>query len=319
MGNKISTRNAYGEALVEIGADPKIVALDADVSTCTMSCLFHAQYSKRFHNVGIAEANMVGIAAGMATCGLKPFISTFAMFAAGRTFDQIRNSLAYPRLNVKVVGTHAGLTVGEDGATHQCLEDIALMRSIPGMTVICPADANETRAAVHALAAYEGPAYLRLGRSALEVITDFDGYAFQIGKSVQMRQGRDVTIISTGIMVAMSLKAAELLAAEGIEASVVNMHTIKPLDEAAVLEAAMQTGAIVTAEEHSVLGGLGAAVAELVSGICPVPVKRVGTQDTFGKSGNADELLTRYGLTPEQIASSARASVAMKSKRGEQQ
>lgn len=313
MSEKISTRNAYGEALAEAGAfNRDVVVLDADVSTCTMSCIFGGEYPDRFYNVGIAEANMVGIAAGMATCGLKPFVNAFAMFAAGRAFEQIRNSVAYPELNVKIVGTHAGLTVGEDGATHQCLEDLALMRSIPGMTVICPADANETRAAVKALVGYEGPAYLRLGRMALETVTDIDDYKFQIGKAVEMRSGSDVTIIATGIMVAMAIKTADELNKEGIKARVLNFHTIKPLDKAAIIKAARETGAIVTAEEHNVLGGLGSAVSEVVTENIPVPVLKVGTQDTFGRSGNADVLLKMYGLTLDNIAESARKAINAK-------
>ncbi|MHB8065400.1 MAG: transketolase family protein [Ruminiclostridium sp.] len=313
MGEKIATRNAYGKALAEVGTnDKKIVVLDADVSTCTMSCIFGEKYPDRFYNVGIAEANMVGIAAGMATCGLKPFVNAFAMFATGRVFDQIRNSVAYPELNVKIVGTHAGLTVGEDGATHQCLEDIALMRSIPGMTIICPADGNETREAVKAIVNYDGPTYLRLGRGVLDTVTDMPDYKFEIGKAIKMRNGSDVTIIATGIMVAMALKAAEELVNEGIEARVLNFNTIKPLDKEAIIKAAFETGAIVTAEEHNVLGGLGGAVSEVVTENMPVPVIKVGTQDTFGRSGNADVLLKIYGLTPSNIAESARIAIKAK-------
>jgi len=316
MGEKIATRHAYGEALAEAGADNKdIVVLDADVSTCTMSCMFGEKYPDRFFNVGIAEANMAGIAAGMAACGLKPFVNTFAMFMAGRTFDQIRNSIAYPGLNVKIVGTHAGLTVGEDGATHQCLEDLALMRSIPGMTVICPADGNETREAVRAIVKHNGPTYLRLGRMATETVTDIPGYKFEIGKSVELRQGSDVTIIATGIMVAMALKAADELEKDGIHARVLNFHTIKPIDKEAVIKAAKETGAIVTAEEHNVLGGLGGAVSEVVTENFPVPVVKVGTRDTFGRSGNADALLEIYGLTPGSIAESARTAIKAKKTR----
>ena len=313
MSGKIATRNAYGAALAQMGGDdPKIVALDADVSTCTMSCMFGEKYPDRFYNVGIAEADMVGIAAGMASCGLTPFVSAFAMFLAGRTFDQIRNSVCYPGLNVKIVGTHAGLTVGEDGATHQCLEDIGLMRSIPGMVVVHPADANETEAAVRAIASYKGPVYLRLGRKALENVTDFKGYSFELGKAVQMRDGKDVTIAATGIMVGVALQAAELLAAEGISARVLNFHTIKPMDRDAVIRAAKETGAIVTAEEHNVLCGLGSAVAEIVTETVPVHVLKIGTQDTFGKSGDSDALLELYGLTKEKIAEQARRAIALK-------
>ncbi len=313
MGEKIATRNAYGEALTETGAEnSKIVVLDADVSTCTMSCIFGRKFPDRFFNVGIAEANMVGIAAGMAACGLKPFVNTFAMFMAGRTFDQIRNQVAYPGLDVKIVGTHAGLTVGEDGATHQCLEDMALMRSIPGMTVICPADGNETREAVRAIVKHNGPVYLRLGRMALETVTDMPGYSFEIGKAVEMRKGSDVTIMSTGIMTAKALKAAQELAKEGIEARVLNFHTIKPIDREAIIKAAKETGAIVTAEEHNVLGGLGGAVSEVITENVPVPVMKVGTKDSFGRSGNADKLLEIYGLTSENIAENARLAIKAK-------
>ncbi|NLK86883.1 MAG: transketolase family protein [Clostridiaceae bacterium] len=315
MGEKIATRNAYGQALADAGAENRdIVVLDADVSTCTMSCMFGEKYPDRFFNVGIAEANMVGIAAGMATCGLKPFVNTFAMFMAGRTFDQIRNSVAYPGLDVKIVGTHAGLTVGEDGATHQCLEDLALMRSIPGMTVICPADGNETREAVKAIVKHNGPTYLRLGRMALETVTDIPGYSFELGKAVELRKGTDVTIMATGIMTARALKAAQELAKEGIETRVLNFHTIKPIDREAVIKAARETGAIVTAEEHNVLGGLGGAVSEVVTESLPVPVMKVGTKDTFGRSGNADLLLEIYGLTSDSIAENARLAIKAKPK-----
>jgi transketolase len=315
MAEVIATRHAYGEALAELGGSNKqIVALDADVSTCTMSCIFGEKYPERFFNVGIAEANMAGMAAGMATAGLIPFLHGFAMFTAGRTFDQIRNSLAYPNLNVKVVGTHAGLTVGEDGATHECLEDIGLMRVIPNMTVVCPCDGNETRAAVEAIAEYRGPVYLRLGRLALETVTDRDFYKFTLGRSVQMREGRDAAIIATGMMVQTALAAAELLAREGIQVRVLDMHTIKPLDSEAVLKAARETGAIVTAEEHNILCGLGGAVSEAVSGEAPVPVLRVGTEDTFGRSGNAEELLGAYGLTKEHIAAKTKKAIALKNR-----
>ena len=300
-----STRDAYGDALVQIGTDEKVTVLDADVSTCTKSCFFGESYPERFYNVGIAEANMVGVAAGMAACGLKPFVHSFAMFSVGRVFDQIRNSVAYPHLNVKIVGTHAGLTVGEDGATHQCLEDLALMRSIPGMVVVAPADGRETREAVQSLANYEGPAYLRLGRMALQTVTAVEGYQFELGKAALMRPGKDVTIIANGIMVAKALEAAAALAEAGIDARVLNMHTIKPIDKEAIVRAAKETGCIVTAEEHNVLGGLGAAVAEVVTETVPVPVLKVGTEDTFGRSGNAEALLKRYGLTSENIIQKA--------------
>jgi transketolase len=312
MAEKIATRHAYGEALTEVGSNSRIVVLDADVSTCTMSCMFKDSYPKRFYNVGIAEANMVGIAAGMATCGMIPFIHSFAMFLAGRAFDQIRNSLAYPNLNVKIVGTHAGLTVGEDGATHQCLEDIGLMRTIPNMVVVCPCDGHETRAAVRAMVEYKGPVYLRLGRLALETVTDRTDYKFQLDKSVLLKKGKDATIIATGMMVQEALGAAEILDRSGIQVRVLDMHTIKPLDVAAVVKAAQETGAIVTAEEHNVLCGLGGSVAEVVSGTVPVPVLRVGTEDVFGKSGNAEQLVVKFGLTKEKIVEKTMQALSLK-------
>jgi transketolase len=312
MAEKIATRHAYGEALTEVGSDPRIVALDADVSTCTMSCMFGEKYPDRFYNVGIAESNMVGIAAGMATTGLIPFVHSFAMFTAGRTYDQIRNSVAYPGLNVKVVGTHAGLTVGEDGATHQCLEDIGLMRVIPGMVVICPCDGNETREAVRAIAEYEGPCYLRLGRLAVESVTDRPGYRFEIGKAATLKEGTNATVIATGLMVQIALKAAEELEKENISVRVLDMHTIKPLDKAAVLKAARETGVIVTAEEHNVLCGLGSAVSEIISEEDPVPVLKVGTMDTFGKSGNPMALMERYGLTKENVIKKVKKGIELK-------
>ncbi|WP_066687308.1 transketolase family protein [Christensenella intestinihominis] len=312
MKGKISTRDVYGDTLKEIGVDERVVVLDADVSTCTMSCVFGEAYPERFFNVGIAEANMVGMAAGMAAFGLKPFVSSFAMFIAGRTFEQIRNSVAYPGLDVKLIGTHAGLIVGEDGATHQCLEDIALMRSIPGMVVICPADGNETRQAVLTLNQYEGPAYLRIGRAAVETVTDFEAYSFEIGKAVEMRQGSDITVIACGIAVGKALEAAEMLAQEGVRTRVLNMHTIKPIDREAIAAAARETGAIVTAEEHNIMGGLGSAVSEVVGELCPVPVLRIGTQDTFGRSGNADRLLEAYGISTTTIAEKAREALRLK-------
>ena len=312
MAEKIATRHAYGEALKAVGSDKRIVALDGDVSTCTMSVIFGKEYPERFFNVGIAEGNMLGMAAGLSTMGYIPFAHAFAMFMAGRGYDQIRNSICYPGLNVKCVGTHAGLSVGEDGATHQCIEDIALMRAIPGMTVICPADAVETEAAVKAMVDYEGPVYLRLGRLPVDIVNNFEGYEFKIGKAVELKEGKDVTIFATGLMVPDALKAARQLEAEGIDARVINMHTIKPLDEEAVLKAAKETGCIVTAEEHNVLGGLGGAVAEVVAEKCPVPVVRVGVKDCFGRSGNALELLKLYHLTAEDIAEAAKKAIAAK-------
>ena len=312
MADKIATRHAYGEALKAVGANKKIVALDGDVSTCTMSAIFGNAYPDRFFNVGIAEANMLGMAAGLSTMGYVPFTHAFAMFMAGRGYDQIRNSICYPHLNVKCVGTHAGLSVGEDGATHQCIEDIALMRAIPGMTVICPADAIETEAAVQAISEFVGPVYLRIGRLPVEIVNNYEGYHFEIGKANQLKDGKDVTIIATGLMVPDALKAAEMLKADGIDARVLNMHTIKPLDVQAVVKAAEETGCIVTAEEHNVLGGLGAAVAEVVSDQHPVPVKRVGVQDCFGRSGDAMALLKLYHLTAEDIAKAALEAIKAK-------
>lgn len=291
MAEKIATRHAYGTALAELGKNEKIVALDADVSTCTMSAVFGAAYPQRFFNCGIAEANMIGMAAGLSTMGYVPFVHAFAMFMAGRGYDQIRNSICYPGLNVKCVGTHAGLSVGEDGATHQCVEDLALMRAIPGMTVVCPADGPETAEAVRAIAALEGPVYLRLGRLAVDSVTEGAADGFEIGRARCLRDGTDVTIIATGLMVAEAVLAGSLLAETGVSARVLDMHTIKPLDREAVLRAARETGCIVTAEEHNILGGLGGAVSEVVTAECPVPVVRIGVQDRFGRSGDARTLL----------------------------
>ena len=264
---------------------------------------FAKAYPDRFFNMGIAEANMAGVAAGLAASGKKPFYSSFAMFAAGRAWEQVRNSIAYPHLNVKIAATHAGLSVGEDGATHQCIEDLAIMRAIPGMAVVCPCDAYETEKAVEALLGYEGPAYLRLGRLGVETVTDsVKGYRFRLGKGALLRKGTDVTIVATGMMVQMALAAAETLAKKGIEARIIDMHTIKPLDTAILKKAAQETGAIVTAEEATVIGGLGSAVAEYVSEACPVPVVRHGVQDVFGQSGKPAELMACYGLTAEAIA-----------------
>ena len=314
MAGKIATRAAYGKALVELAEKyPQLVVLDADLAKATMTKDFAAAYPERFFDCGIAECNMTGIAAGMSTCGLKPFTNTFAIFATGRAYEQVRNSIAYPHLNVTVVGSHGGVSVGEDGATHQCTEDFALMRQIPGMLVCCPCDGNEMKQAVEALINYEGPAYLRLARAATEIFTDeIEGYKFELGKGITLADGSDVTIIGTGIMVGMALKAREILAAEGISARVIDMRTIKPLDEELVLKAARETGAIVTTEEHNILGGLGGAVAELVSGTCPVPVIRHGVNDEFGRSGTAAAVLEYFGLTPEGIAAKARQAVAMK-------
>lgn len=314
MGEKIATRAAYGQALVELGAErPDLVVLDADLSGSTMTKDFARAYPDRFFNMGIAEADMMGVAAGLAACGKTAFASSFAMFAAGRAFEQVRNSIAYPRLNVKVVGSHGGLSVGEDGATHQCCEDLALMRAIPGMVVCCPCDGNEMRAAVRALADYRGPVYLRLGRSAVEDLTSgLPGYAFRLGEGVTLREGTDVTVIAVGLMVQEAMKAAETLAGEGVSVRVLDMHTVKPLDEALVLKAAKETGCIVTTEEHSIIGGLGSAVAEYLSGTCPVPVVRHGVEDVFGRSGKAGEVLAAYGLTAQGIVEKVRAALERK-------
>ena len=313
MGENNSTRVAYGRALEEFGGDPNIYVFDADLKKCTMSEYFGDKYPERFFNVGIAEANMVDIAAGFATCGATALVHTFAIFAAGRVYDQVRNSVCYPHLNVKVVGSHAGLTVGEDGATHQALEDISLMRTLPGMTVIVPCDGPETRLATKAMLEMKGPCYLRTGRPGVDNVTgNMEGYHFEIGKGVTMTEGNDVTVIACGLMVQEALKAQKLLEAEGIHARVIDMHTIKPIDEELILKAAAETGAIVTAEEHNVIGGLGAMVAEVVVKNNPVPMEVVGVEDTFGHSGAPYDLLRMYGLTPEHIAESAKKAIARK-------
>ncbi len=314
MGENIATRAAYGKALVELAEKyPDLVVFDADLAGATMTNGFMKAYPDRFFDMGIAEANMAGVAAGMATCGFKPFINTFAMFAAGRSWEQVRNSICYPGLNVKVIGSHGGLSVGEDGATHQCIEDYAIMRAIPGMMVLCPCDGNEMRLATEALLNYEGPAYMRLGRLAVDTVTDaIPGYKFELGKGCTLRDGKDVTIIAVGMNVQMSLKAAELLEAEGISARVIDMHTIKPLDEALVLQAAKETGCIVTTEEANVMGGLGAAVAEYLSENCPTPVVRHGVNDEFGRSGKAPKVLEAYGITAESIAACAKKAISLK-------
>jgi transketolase len=313
MSQKTATRHAYGRALAEFGGDERIVVLDADLSECTMSGLFAEKYPERFVNMGIAEANMITAAAGIATTGRIAFCHSFAVFTAGWGYDQVRNSCAYPRLNVKIVGSHAGLTVGEDGATHQMLEDLALMRAVPGLTVFSPCDERETRWAVRAMIDHEGPCYLRTSRYATSQITDeVRDYRFELGKGVVMRDGTDVTLIATGTMVELAWAAAGLLEAQGVSARLIDMHTIKPLDEALILESAKKTGAIVTCEEHSVLGGLGAAVCEAVCQTHPVPVLRVGVNVCFGRSGGAKQLLDLYGLTPEAIALRARDAIGMK-------
>ncbi len=312
MAEKIATREAYGNALVEFGEKYNFVVLDADLSAATKTSIFKKKYPNRHFNCGIAEGNMMSVAAGLAAAGKVTFASSFAMFAAGRAFEQIRNSIGYPGLNVKIGATHAGITVGEDGATHQCNEDIALMRTIPGMTIINPADAVEARAAVEAAILHKGPVYLRFGRYAVPVLYDKATYRFELGKGVNMVEGTDVTIVATGLMVDMALTAAELLKAEGISARVINIHTIKPLDRGIIMDAAQKTGAIVTAEEHNIIGGLGSAVAEVVGEACPVPVLRVGVEDSYGRSGKVPALLELYGLTPASIVAKAKAAVAMK-------
>ena len=314
MAEKIATRAAYGKALEELAAqEPNLVVLDADLSGSTMTKGFGAEHPDRFFDMGIAEANMVGVAAGLATCGKKPFVNSFAMFAAGRAWEQVRNSVAYPGLNVKVVGSHGGLSVGEDGATPQCIEDLAIMRAIPNMTVLCPCDGNEMKQAVKALLAYDGPAYLRLGRLAVETVTDqVEGYEFQIGKGVLLRDGQDVTVVAVGMMVQMALTAADILAEEGISVRVIDMHTIKPLDTEILLAAARDTGCIVTSEEANIVGGLGSAVSEYLTSVCPVPVIRHGVEDEFGRSGAAQKVLEAYHLTPAGIADKVRQALTLK-------
>ena len=314
MAEKIATRAAYGEALATLANEyPELVVLDADLSGSTMTKTFATAYPDRFYNIGIAEANMAGIAAGLATCGKKPFFNSFAMFSAGRAWEQVRNSIAYPRLNVKVIGSHGGLSVGEDGATHQCIEDYAIMRAIPGMLVVSPCDGPEMRAAVKALLDYEGPAYMRLGRLAVESVTDeTEGYTFELGKGAQIREGSDITVIATGMMVQEAVKASDALKAEGISVRVIDMHTIKPLDEEIVLKAAKETGVIVTSEEANILGGLGSAVAECVAENCPVPVVRHGVKDEFGRSGEAKAVLKAYNLTSEGIVAAVRKALTLK-------
>ena len=312
MADKIATRESYGNALAELGDKYDFVVLDADLAAATKTGTFKKKFPERFFDCGIAEGNMMSVAAGIAAAGKTVFASSFAMFAAGRAYDQVRNSISYPHLNVKIGATHAGITVGEDGATHQCIEDIALMRAIPGMTIINPADDTEAKAAVEAAINFNGPVYLRFGRLAVPVINDKATYKFEIGKGVNMAEGTDVTIVATGIMVAMALDAAKLLANEGISARVINIATIKPLDKEIIIDAARSTGAIVTAEEHNVIGGLGAAVTEAVCEACPVPVMRVGIEDSFGRSGKVPPLLEMYGLTPENIVAKAKAAIALK-------
>ena len=299
---KMATREAYGKALAEFGAQyPDLVVLDADLANATKTDAFQKVYPDRHIDCGIAECNMMGIAAGLSTVGKIPFASTFAMFASGRAYEQVRNSIGYPHLNVKIGATHAGITVGEDGASHQCLEDIALMRAIPGMVVINPSDAVEARAAVQAAIEYVGPVYLRFGRAAVPIINDREDYKFEIGKGEVLREGSDVTIVATGICVSSALEAAEKLAADGISAEVINIHTIKPLDTELIVKSAKKTGKVVTAEEHTIIGGLGGAVCEALSEKAPTPVLRIGINDVFGESGTASELVAKYGLDGEGI------------------
>jgi len=305
---KIATRESYGNALAELGAEyENLVVLDADLAAATKTGIFKKAFPDRHIDCGIAECNMMGIAAGLATTGKIPFASSFAMFAAGRAFEQVRNSIGYPKLNVKIGATHAGISVGEDGATHQCNEDIALMRTIPGMVVINPADDIEAKAAVRAAIEHEGPVYLRFGRLAVPVINDTPDYKFELGKGVVLREGKDVTIIATGLPVSECLAAADKLAADGIDAKVINIHTIKPLDEELVVKAAKETGKVVTVEEHSVIGGLGSAVCDVLSEKCPTQVMKIGINDTFGESGPAVELVKKYGLDADSIYEKVKA------------
>ena len=309
---KTATRDAYGKALVELGEkNPNVLVLDADLAAATKTGAFKKAFPERFFDTGIAESNMMGVAAGLATTGYTVFASSFAMFSAGRAFEQVRNTIAYPHLNVKIGATHAGISVGEDGASHQCCEDIALMRSIPGMVILNPADDIEARAAVLAAAEHDGPVYMRFGRLAVPRIFDED-YKFEIGKAVTLKEGSDVTIIATGLMVNEAIEAAKTLEAEGISVELINMHTIKPLDKDAVIKAAKKTGCIVTAEEHNVIGGLGDAVCDVVCEECPVPVVKLGVEDTFGKSGPAVELLHIFGLDADNIVKKAKLAISKK-------
>lgn len=305
---KIATRESYGNALKELAEEfPNLVVLDADLAAATKTGIFKKAYPDRHIDCGIAESNMMGVAAGLSLVGKIPFVSSFAMFAAGRAFEQVRNSIGYPHLNVKIGATHAGITVGEDGATHQCNEDIALMRTIPGMVVMCPADDVEAKAAVRAALEYDGPVYIRFGRAAVPVINDKPDYKFEIGKGTVVREGRDVTIVATGICVDSALGAAEKLAADGVDAEVISICTIKPLDEEIILNSAKKTGKVVTVEEHSVIGGLGSAVCDCLSEKLPTPVKKIGMQDVFGESGSAAALIAKYGLDAEGVYKSVKA------------
>ena len=307
---KIATRESYGQTLVELGAENKdIVVLDADLAGATKTAMFKKAYPDRFFDCGIAEGNMMSIAGGLAACGKIPFASSFAMFATGRAFEQVRNTIGYPHLNVKICASHAGITVGEDGASHQCLEDLALMRTIPGMVVMNPADDVEARAAVRAAASYDGPVYIRLGRSAVPVINDPATYKFEWGKCIQIKEGSDITIIATGLMVDSAIKAAEKLEADGVKADVIDMHTIKPIDEDIILKSAKKTGKVFTVEEHSVIGGLGSAVCEVLSEKYPCKVKRIGIYDVFGESGSAADLLKAYRLDGDGVYEQIKAEL----------
>ncbi|HHW24781.1 MAG TPA: transketolase family protein [Clostridiales bacterium] len=313
VGDKIATREAYGDALVEFGAKyPNVVVLDADLAEATKTIKFKKAYPERFFDCGIAESNMASVAAGLASMGLIPFASSFAMFTAGRAFEPIRNSIGYPHLNVKIGATHAGITVGEDGATHQCLEDLGTMRLIPGMTVLSPADAVEARAAVEAAINIKGPVYIRFGRYAVPVIFEQDTYKMEVGRGIILAEGRDAAIFATGFMTHAALEARALLKNDGIDAAVINIHTVKPIDRELVIAMANTTGAIVTCEEHNIIGGLGDAVSEVVCECCPVPVFRVGVRDQFGRSGKVPPLLEHYGLTPAVVAEKVKAAVALK-------
>ena len=311
---KTATREAYGRALAELGDTYDFVVLDADLSKSTKTDTFKQKFPERFFNTGIAEANMMSVAAGIATCGKTVFASSFAMFAAGRAFEQVRNSICYPNLNVKIGATHAGISVGEDGATHQCLEDIGIMRTVPNMTIINPADTAEAFFAVEAAIRHNGPVYLRFGRLAVPDLFDRETYRFELGKGVELETGTDVTLVATGLMVPEALEARKLLAQKGISARVINIHTIKPIDRDILIRAAKETGAVVTAEEHNIIGGLGSAVAEVLCEECPVPLRRVGTRDVFGQSGKPAELLEMYGLTAENIAKQAEEVLKLKKK-----
>jgi len=312
LADKIATRDAYGKALLTLGAEnPKVVVLDADLSKSTKTADFGKKYPERFFNMGIAEANLIGTAAGLAAAGKIPFASTFAIFAVGRAFEQIRNSIAYPKLNVKIAATHSGITVGEDGGSHQAIEDVAIMRAVPNMVVLVPADGEETRQVILAAAKYNGPVYIRMGRLAVPLLFGED-YIFEIGKANVLKEGTDVSIMANGLMVAMALEAAVELATEGISVSVVNVASVKPLDEETIVRVAKQTKAVVTAEEHNIIGGLGSAIAEVLGEQLPTPMVRVGIRDTFGESGSPQELLEKYGLTKADLVKAVRAVLAKK-------